>query len=54
MITIIDKQSKTVKKVTVKYKQYCDEAFINVTDAVKMRLTEDDLLKFIIKPKREL
>ena len=54
MITIIDKDKKTVKKVTVRYKQYCDEAFINISDAVKMKLTEDDLLKFIIKPKREL
>ena len=51
---IIDKDKKTVKNVDPHYRELCDEAFINLSDALKMRLTEDDLLKFICKSRSEL
>ena len=51
---IINKEKKTVKEIDPHYKELCDEAFINLNDAIKMKFTEDDLLRFIIKTGKEI
>jgi len=52
-MTIINLKTKTIKQVSQRYIDLCEEAYINPTDAVQKKLTEEDLLLFINKGEEE-
>jgi len=53
-MTIINLEAKTIKQISQRYINLCEEAYINPTDAVRKKLTEEDLLLFIQKGEEEL
>jgi len=53
-MTIINLTNKTIKQVSQRYIDLCEEAYINPLDAVRNKLTEEDLLLFIQKGEEEL
>lgn len=53
-MTIINLTNKTIKYISQRYIDLCEEAYINPLDAVRNKLTEEDLLLFINKGEEEL